>query len=96
MKQDFQFSMNRVSINIDLLKMDASGCDSKQNQNHDKCQCDCKKLEDWSSRKVYYIWNSSTCDVNPSTFFMSYYTHNCTHQHSCKIPSSNLMSVPNY
>ena len=24
-------------------------CNSKQKLNHDKCQCECKELDDWSS-----------------------------------------------
>ena len=30
---------------------------SKQKLNHDKCRCECKELDDWSSyRWLYYMW----------------------------------------
>ena len=35
---------------------------SKQKQNYDNCRFDCKELEDWSSYKDGYMWNSSTYD----------------------------------
>ena len=35
---------------------------SKQKHNYDNCRFECKELEDWSSFKDVYMWNSSTCD----------------------------------
>ena len=55
----------------------------KQEWNHDKFQCECKSLDDWSSCRDDYIWNPSTCtcDCNKSWKIDKYLdTKNC----SCK------------
>ena len=44
--------------------LDESVCNTKQKWNHDECQCECKELDDWSSCKNDYVWNSSTCIAN--------------------------------
>ena len=55
MKQDFQFNMNRASVN-------KSACNSKQKQNLNECRCSCQELKDESSCNNDYIWNPSICD----------------------------------
>ena len=39
-----------------------SVCNSKQKQNYDECQSECKELDDWSSCKDEFMWNPGTCD----------------------------------
>ena len=41
--------------------MNARVCNSKQKWNHDKCRCECKELDDWSSCTDVYMWDLSTC-----------------------------------
>ena len=42
-------------------ELNESVCNSKQEWNHDECQCECKGLDDWSSCEDDYIQNPSTC-----------------------------------
>ena len=37
-------------------------CNAKQKWSHDKCQCECKELVNWSSCKNDYMMNLSTCN----------------------------------
>ena len=37
--------------------MNENVCHSKQKWNHDKCRCECEKLDDWGSCKNVYIWS---------------------------------------
>ena len=54
---------------------------SKQKQNYDNCRFECKELEDWSSYKDGYMWNSSTydCKCNKACKIDKYLdTKNCS------------------
>ena len=42
--------------------LDESLYNSKEKWNHDKYRCECKKLGDWGSWKIDYMWNPSACD----------------------------------
>ena len=42
--------------------MNAGACNSKQKQNHGKCRCECKELDDWSFCANIYMWDPSACD----------------------------------
>ena len=42
---------------------------TKQKWNHDKFQCQCKELADWSSCKGDLMWNLSTCDCEGDKAF---------------------------
>ena len=39
-----------------------SVCDSKQNWNHDECECWYRELDDYIFYKDDYIWNPTTSD----------------------------------
>ena len=54
---------------------------SKKEWNHDKFQCECKSLDDWSSCRDYYICNPSTytCECNKACKIDKYLdTKNCS------------------
>ena len=47
-------------------RLNESVCNLKQKWNHNECRCECKELDDWSSRKNDDMWNRSTyeCECN--------------------------------
>ena len=55
----FVFSMNRVSVNVDKIKVFVI-----QSKNGIIINVDVtvKELDDWSSCQDDYMWNPSTCD----------------------------------
>ena len=52
--------MNRVSVNVDWIKV--QGIISKQKWNPGESHCECNKLDDFGSCKDDYMWNASICD----------------------------------
>ena len=42
-------------------RLDASVCNNKHRWNNDKCQCECKELNDKGMCNKGYIWNLSNC-----------------------------------
>ena len=61
-----QYSYLLLQLMIHILeckcRLNESVCNSKQKWNLDECRCGCKELDDFSSCKDEYMWNSSTCD----------------------------------
>ena len=59
MKQNLKFNMNGAVVNVDCMEVFAI---QSKNGIKDESRCKCKELDDWYSRRDYYMWNPSTCD----------------------------------
>ena len=56
-----KFSVQHESCEYKCV-LNGSLCNTNQKQNHDKCRCECKELNDWGSCEKGQMWNTSTCD----------------------------------
>ena len=44
-----------------LCWLNENVCNSTQKWNYDEYQCECKKLDDWSSCRDDYMWDPNPC-----------------------------------